>query len=113
MPTARFRFVARNDDMILSAGYNIAGPEVEAALLAHPAVAECAAIGVPDAERGSIVEAHVVLEPDAQLGDDPAAELQDFVKSAIAPYKYPRSIRFADALPKTQTGKIQRFRLRQ
>jgi len=106
-------FAARNDDMIISSGYNIAGPEVEAALLAHPAVAECGVIGAPDEDRGSIVEAHVVInagyEPDEAL----AKTLQDHVKAVIAPYKYPRSIRFTDALPKTQTGKIQRFRLKQ
>ena len=105
-------FAARNDDMIVSSGYNIAGPEVEAALLAHDAVMECAVIGAPDEDRGHIVEAHVVLT----AGHDPDAEmvknLQDHVKKTIAPYKYPRSIRFIAALPKTQTGKIQRFRLR-
>ncbi|MEM8880073.1 MAG: AMP-binding protein [Pseudomonadota bacterium] len=104
-----FHFAARNDDMIISAGYNIAGPEVEAALLAHPAVAECAVIGVPDAERGAVVEAHIVLDGDRTAT---AQMLQDHVKSTIAPYKYPRSIVFTDHLPKTQTGKIQRFRLR-
>ncbi len=108
-----FHFAARNDDMILSAGYNIAGPEVEAALLAHAHVAECAVIGAPDAERGQIVEAHVVLAagiaPDALT----ARRLQDHVKAVIAPYKYPRRVLFLEALPKTQTGKIQRFRLRQ
>ncbi len=105
----RFRFAARNDDMIVSAGYNIAGPEVEAALLSHESVAECAVIGVPDPERGQIVEAHVVLAPGAAAD---AKALQDHVKAAIAPYKYPRRIVFADALPKTQTGKIQRFALK-
>ena len=108
----RFHFAARSDDMIISAGYNIAGPEVEAALLSHPAVTECAVIGLADAERGQIVQAHVVLvaghTPDATL----VKSLQDHVKSVIAPYKYPRSVIFTDALPKTQTGKIQRFRLR-
>ncbi len=108
----RFHFAARSDDMIISAGYNIAGPEVEAALLSHPAVAECAVIGVADAERGQIVQAHVVLGP-GQTGDAAMVKsLQDHVKSVIAPYKYPRSVLFTDALPKTQTGKIQRFRLR-
>ncbi|MCR9127444.1 MAG: AMP-binding protein [Rhodobacteraceae bacterium] len=102
-------FAARNDDMIVSAGYNIAGPEVEAALLAHPDVAECAVIGVPDEARGSIVEAHVVLMP-GRTGD--AGALQAHVKATIAPYKYPRSVVFCDSLPKTATGKIQRFRLR-
>jgi len=105
-------FAARNDDMIVSAGYNIAGPEVESALLAHVAVTECAVIGAPDVERGAIVEAHVVLA--AGLVGDAATTrlLQDHVKATIAPYKYPRRIVFVAELPKTQTGKIQRFRLR-
>jgi len=107
-----FHFAARSDDMIVSAGYNIAGPEVEAALLTHPDVLECAVIGAADGDRGQIVEAHVVLiagvEPDMLT----VKRLQDHVKATIAPYKYPRSIRFVAALPKTQTGKIQRFRLR-
>jgi 2-aminobenzoate-CoA ligase len=107
-----FHFAARNDDMIVSAGYNIAGPEVEAALLSHPAVLECAVIGAPDDERGQIVEAHVVLAAGHEAGPLTAKLLQDHVKSVIAPYKYPRRIRFTEALPKTQTGKIQRFRLR-
>jgi 2-aminobenzoate-CoA ligase len=108
-----FHFAARSDDMIVSAGYNIAGPEVEAALLAHDDVAECAVIGAADAERGQIVEAHVVLVTGA-VGDALMVKrLQDHVKAAIAPYKYPRSIKFIEALPKTQTGKIQRFRLRE
>lgn len=107
-----FHFAARNDDMIVSAGYNIAGPEVEAALLAHPAVLECAVIGAADDERGQIVEAHVVLAP-GQEGDRLMIKLlQDHVKATIAPYKYPRRVVFTEALPKTQTGKIQRFRLR-
>ncbi|MEZ5934006.1 MAG: AMP-binding protein [Alphaproteobacteria bacterium] len=107
-----FHFAARNDDMILSSGYNIAGPEVEAALLAHEAVVECAVIGVPDDERGQIVEAHVVLAAGFEAGDALVKGLQEHVKAAIAPYKYPRSVVFAADLPKTQTGKIQRFRLR-
>ncbi len=107
-----FHFAARSDDMIVSAGYNIAGPEVEAALLAHPAVLECAVIGAADADRGQIVEAHVVLVPGQTPGDTLAAQLQAHVKAVIAPYKYPRRILFISALPKTQTGKIQRFRLR-
>lgn len=107
-----FHFAARSDDMIISSGYNIAGPEVEAALLSHPAIAECAVIGAPDDERGMIVEAHVVLAKD-QTGDALLTRLlQDHVKAVIAPYKYPRRIVFRDSLPKTQTGKIQRFRLR-
>ncbi|MET0597394.1 MAG: benzoate-CoA ligase family protein [Mesorhizobium sp.] len=108
-----FHFAARSDDMIISSGYNIAGPEVEAALLAHPHVKECAVIGVAHEERGQIVEAHVVLAEGIAADDLTRKLLQDFVKASIAPYKYPRSVRFIDALPKTQTGKIQRFRLRQ
>ncbi len=108
-----FHFAARSDDMIVSAGYNIAGPEVEAALLKHEAVAECAVIGVRDEERGHIVEAHVVLVDRGTACDAMARLLQDHVKTVIAPYKYPRSIVFADALPKTESGKIQRFRLKQ
>jgi 2-aminobenzoate-CoA ligase len=107
-----FHFVARADDMIISAGYNIAGPEVEAALLSQSEVAECAVVGVPDLERGQIVQAHVVLK-DGVTGDDACARrLQDHVKAKIAPYKYPRSVRFVRALPKTPTGKIQRFKLK-
>ncbi len=106
-----FHFAARSDDMIVSAGYNIAGPEVEAALLSHPDVAECAVIGVPDPERGQIVEAHVVPTEGVERDAQTIKRLQDHVKATIAPYKYPRSIKFADSLPKTQTGKIQRFRL--
>jgi 2-aminobenzoate-CoA ligase len=107
-----FWYQARSDDMIVSSGYNIAGPEVEAALLAHPAVAECGVVGAPDAERGMIVKAYVVLHP----GQDASAELvkvlQDHVKKDIAPYKYPRAIEFVASLPRTQTGKLQRFELR-
>jgi 2-aminobenzoate-CoA ligase len=106
-------FAARNDDMIVSAGYNIAGPEVEAALLSHPAVAECAVVAAPDEARGQIVQAHVVLTNDNPNPPLLIRELQDHVKATIAPYKYPRDIQFIDALPKTETGKIQRFRLRQ
>jgi 2-aminobenzoate-CoA ligase len=109
----RFRFAARSDDMILSAGYNIAGPEVEAALLAHEFVAECAVIGAPDEERGQVVEAYVVLVAGAAADGNTIRALQDHVKATIAPYKYPRSVKFVAALPKTQTGKIQRFRLRE
>lgn len=108
----RFHFAARSDDMIVSAGYNIAGPEVEAALLSHPAVMECAVVGAPDEERGHIVEAHVVLAPGHEPSDLLIKILQDHVKRVIAPYKYPRRVVFTDALPKTQTGKIQRFRLK-
>ena len=109
----RFRFAARSDDMILSAGYNIAGPEVEAALLAHEFVAECAVIGAPDEERGQIVEAYVVLVAETAADGGTVRILQDHVKATIAPYKYPRSVKFVAALPKTATGKIQRFRLRE
>ncbi len=109
----RLSFVARSDDMIISAGYNIAGPDVEAALLTHPAVAECGVVGAPDQARGMIVKAYVVLNsgvaPDAAL----AAGLQDHVKREIAPYKYPRAIEFVAQLPKTETGKLKRFSLRQ
>ncbi|NIC06809.1 benzoate-CoA ligase family protein [Billgrantia bachuensis] len=108
-----FHFAARNDDMIVSSGYNIAGPEVEAALLAHEAVAECAVIGAPNGERGQIVEAFVVLSPGVEPDTACVERLQAFVKQRIAPYKYPRSIRFVETLPKTATGKVQRFRLRQ
>ncbi|MCP5089043.1 MAG: AMP-binding protein [Rhodobacteraceae bacterium] len=108
-----FHFAARNDDMINSAGYNIAGPEVEAALLSHPAVDECAVIGAPDPERGQIVEAHVVLVEGSKASADTQRLLKDHVKATIAPYKYPRSFRFHHALPKTATGKIQRFVLRE
>ncbi|HIC65320.1 MAG TPA: 2-aminobenzoate-CoA ligase [Paracoccus sp.] len=106
-----FHFVARNDDVIVSSGYNIAGPEVEAALLAHEDVSECAVIGTPDPERGAIVQAHVVLRDGVLPGDAMTKRLQDHVKAMIAPYKYPRSIVFRAELPKTQSGKIQRFRL--
>ena len=106
-------YQARADDMIISAGYNIAGPEVEEALLRHPAVAEAAVVGVPDQQRGMIVKAVVVLQDGADLGPEPAKTLQDFVKSQIAPYKYPRVVDFADGLPRTATGKLQRFRLRE
>lgn len=108
----RFHFAARTDDMILSAGYNIAGPEVEAALLVHPAVRECAVVGAIDAERGQIVQAHVVLSPGYRGDAEMVKQLQDHVKNTIAPFKYPRSVIFCEALPKTATGKIQRFVLR-
>ncbi|MDH4324588.1 MAG: AMP-binding protein [Betaproteobacteria bacterium] len=107
-----FFYQARTDDMIISAGYNIAGPEVEGALLAHPAVAECGVVGAPDAERGAIVKAYVVLKPEARASAKLIQDLQAHVKNAIAPYKYPRAIEFVDALPRTETGKLQRFKLR-
>lgn len=105
-------FAARNDDMIISAGYNIAGPEVEAALLSHPAVSECGVVAADDEARGSIVQAHVVLVEGATGDAALVKALQDHVKATIAPFKYPRDVRFIEALPKTATGKIQRFALR-
>lgn len=107
-----FFYQARSDDMIISAGYNIAGPEVEGALLAHPAVAECGVVGWPDEERGTIVKAFVVLKSNYPRNEQTLRLLQDHVKAAIAPYKYPRAIEFMDALPRTETGKLQRFKLR-
>jgi 2-aminobenzoate-CoA ligase len=113
-----FWYQARSDDMIISAGYNIAGPEVEEALLGHPDVLEVAVIGAPDADRGMIVQAYVVLRDPSAVGRDKAAqekvaELQDFAKQSIAPYKYPRVVEFVAELPKTISGKTQRYRLRQ
>lgn len=108
-----FWFVSRADDMIVSSGYNIGAPEVENALLQHPAVAEAAVIGVPDEARGQICKAYVVLKDPALAADPLAHELQEFVKGVIAPYKYPRAVAFVSELPKTQTGKLQRFRLRE
>ncbi len=108
-----FYYQARSDDMIISGGYNIAGPEIESALLQHEAVAECGVIGVPDELRGQIVKAFVVLRNPGQASDRLAAELQDYVKQTIAPYKYPRAIEFRESLPRTETGKLQRFRLRE
>ncbi|HUG79799.1 MAG TPA: AMP-binding protein [Burkholderiales bacterium] len=107
-----FFYQARTDDMIISAGYNIAGPEVEGALLAHAAVAECGVVGAPDPGRGTIVKAFVVLKPGEEKSEQMIKTLQDHVKAAIAPYKYPRAIEFVDSLPRTETGKLQRFRLR-
>jgi len=107
-----FHYQSRTDDMIISSGYNIASPEVEDALLQHPLVAECGVIGVPDEERGQIVKAFVVLRPGAEPDHRLAEELQTFVKDHIAPYKYPRALEFRTQLPRTETGKLQRFRLR-
>jgi 2-aminobenzoate-CoA ligase len=107
-----FHYCSRTDDMIISAGYNIGAPEVEEALMQHPAVAECAVIGVPDDERGQIVKAFVVLRPGHAADDGQVRALQDFVKQTIAPYKYPRAIAFTAALPRTETGKLQRFKLK-
>jgi 2-aminobenzoate-CoA ligase len=106
-------YQARSDDMIVSAGYNIAGPEVEAVLMQHEAVAECGVVGAPDEGRGMIVKAYVVLKPGFDPTDATKRAIQDYVKVAIAPYKYPRAIDFVAALPRTETGKLQRFRLRQ
>ncbi|MBD8529302.1 MULTISPECIES: AMP-binding protein [unclassified Massilia] len=106
-------YQARTDDMIISAGYNIAGPEVEDVLMQHPAVAECGVVGAPDAERGQVVLAYVVLRVGEEAGPDMAKTLQDHVKRTVAPYKYPRRIAFRASLPRTETGKLQRFKLRQ
>lgn len=108
-----FWYQARTDDIIVSAGYNIAGPEVENVLFEHPAVMECGVIGVPDPERGQIVKAFVVLREGWEPGEPTVKELQAYVKREIAPYKYPRAIEFVENLPRTQTGKLQRFRLRE
>jgi 2-aminobenzoate-CoA ligase len=107
-----FVYQARTDDMIVSGGYNIAGPEVEGVLLAHPAVAECVVIGVPDDARGQVVAAYVVLRPGYAPGEVLVKQLQEHVKQRIAPYKYPRRIEFRQSLPCTETGKLQRFRVR-
>ncbi|MFC5547427.1 AMP-binding protein [Massilia aerilata] len=107
-----FHYRARTDDMIISAGYNIAGAEVEDVLLTHPAVLECGVVGRADEERGQIVEAHVVLKPGHEASADMVRALQDYAKQHIAPYKYPRAVRFTDKLPRTETGKLQRFKLR-
>jgi 2-aminobenzoate-CoA ligase len=108
----QYVYQARTDDMIISGGYNIAGPEVEGALLLHPAVAECGVVGKADEARGMIVKAFVVLKPGHAADAAMAAALQDFVKHTIAPYKYPREVEFRDSLPRTETGKLQRFRLK-
>ncbi len=108
-----FYYQARNDDMIISAGYNIAGPEVEGTLLLHEAVAECGVVGVPDEQRGNIVKAYIVLKPGYTGDAGLVKQLQDHVKAEAAPYKYPRAIEFVSALPRTETGKLQRFVLRQ
>jgi 2-aminobenzoate-CoA ligase len=108
-----FWYQARTDDMIVSSGYNISGPEVENVLLDHPAVLECGVVGIQNPERGQIVTAFVVLKPGFEPSDTLVKQLQDFVKQQIAPYKYPRSIQFMSALPRTSTGKLQRFKLRE
>lgn len=107
-----FHYQARSDDMIITAGYNIAGPEVEAVLLTHPAVAECGVVGAPDDERGQIVKAYVVLRQGFTGEATLTRTLQDFVKATVAPYKYPRAIEYVSSLPRTETGKLQRFELR-
>ena len=106
-------FKARTDDLIISSGYNIGAPEVEAALLTHDAVSECAVIGIPDVERGHAVKAYVVLRPGHEASETLVRALQDHVKATIAPYKYPRYVEFVSMLPKTDTGKLQRFRLKE
>lgn len=108
-----FIYHARSDDMIVSAGYNIAGPEVEAALLTHPAVAECGVVGAADVDRGMIVKAYVVLQPGFPADPTMVLQLQDHVKATIAPFKYPRAVEFVRQLPRTESGKLQRFNLRQ
>ena len=108
-----FWYQARSDDMIVSSGYNIAGPEVEGTLLSHPAVAECGVVGAPDPDRGRIVKAYIVLKPGVTGDAALAKELQDYVKAELAPYKYPRAIEFVSELPRTETGKLQRFALRE
>jgi 2-aminobenzoate-CoA ligase len=105
-------FKARTDDLIISSGYNIGAPEVEAAVLEHPVVAECAVVGVPDADRGQCVKAFIVLKPDVTASDELAHDIQEHVKRTIAPYKYPRRVEFVASLPRTETGKLQRFRLK-
>lgn len=107
-----FWYRSRADDMIVTSGYNVAGPEVEAALLTHPGIAECAVVGVPDPDRGQLIKAYVVTTDEVVADDAFVTELQDHVKAGIAPYKYPRQIEFRSKLPKTETGKIQRFVLR-
>jgi 2-aminobenzoate-CoA ligase len=108
-----FFYQARADDMIITSGYNVGGPEVEDALLRHPAVAECGVIGKPDEERGMIVKAFCVLKPGHTEDAAMVKTLQDHVKASIAPFKYPREIEFVASLPRTETGKLQRFKLRQ
>jgi 2-aminobenzoate-CoA ligase len=109
----QFEYQARTDDMIVSGGYNIAGPEVEAVLMLHPAVVDCAVVGADDEQRGQIVKAFVVVRAGHTADEVLVKTLQEFVKQTIAPYKYPRAIEFRSELPRTETGKLQRFRLRQ
>ncbi|MER6799263.1 AMP-binding enzyme, partial [Amycolatopsis mediterranei] len=112
-PDGYFRFVARSDDMIVSSGYNIAAPEVEEVLLTHPDVEECAVVGTPDPDRGAVVTAFVVLRPGVAPGPDVVHALQEHAKAVAAPYKYPRRVRFLDALPRNAGGKLQRYLLRE
>ena len=105
-------YQGRTDDMIISSGYNISGAEVEAALLPHAAVSECGVVGIPDEKRGMVIKAYIVLAAGFQASAELVTELQDFAKQTIAPYKYPRAIEFIPEMPKTQTGKIQRHKLR-
>ncbi|MGW4063042.1 AMP-binding protein [Amycolatopsis sp. NPDC004747] len=112
-PDGYFRFVARSDDMIVSSGYNIAAPEVEEVLLTHPDVDECAVVGTPDPDRGAVVTAFVVLRPGVAPGPDVVHALQEHAKAVAAPYKYPRRVRFLDALPRNASGKLQRYLLRE
>ena len=107
-----FNVVARGDDMIISSGYNIAAIEVESVLLTHEAILECAVVGLPDEERGMLICAHIVLKEQYLEGDDFKIHIQNWFKSTAAPYKYPRIINFVESLPKTETGKIQRFKLK-
>jgi len=107
-----FWFVARGDDMIISSGYNIAAIEVESVLMTHEEVAECAVVGLPDDERGMLVCAYIVLKEKTKASQDLTASIQQWFKEVAAPYKYPRVIYFVDHLPKTETGKIQRFKLK-
>jgi 2-aminobenzoate-CoA ligase len=111
-PNGYFQYQSRSDDMIISSGYNIAAPEVENAILTHSSVAETAVVGIPDEERGMVVTAYVVAREGFSPGDELAKEIQNHVKATIAPYKYPRKIHFVETLPKTTTGKLQRFRLK-
>ena len=106
------QYQSRSDDMIISSGYNIAAPEVENAILSHPSVAETAVVGVPDDERGMLVAAYIVVKAGVSADEHLAKEIQDHVKSVIAPFKYPRQVSFVETLPKTTTGKLQRFRLK-
>jgi 2-aminobenzoate-CoA ligase len=108
-----FVYQARSDDMIITAGYNVAGPEVEGVLLLHAAVSECVVVSSPDTERGTVIKAFVVLRQGHEAGEALAAELQQFVRETIAPYKYPRKVEFIAELPRTNTGKVQRYVLRQ